>query len=117
MAYYNGKDMYYFTNKCSKVYKYFICKNSISTKNNIQTGCLEYIFTLKTANCKAKDVEIQEVITKIEPAHILILNTINSTVESNCTTNISIKGSALITFNNCEVYINRFPYDKDLLQF
>jgi len=62
-------------------------------------------------------VGIQEVITEIEPAHILILNTINSTVESNCTTNISIKGSALITFENCEVYINRIPYDKELLQF
>jgi len=62
-------------------------------------------------------VGIQEVITEIEPAHILILNTINSTIESNCTTNISIKGSALITFKNCEAYINRIPYDKELLQF
>jgi len=62
-------------------------------------------------------VGIQEIITEIEPAHILILNTINSTVESNCTNNISIKGSALITFENCEVYINRIPYDKELLQF
>jgi len=110
MAYHNAKDVYYFMKRWNKVCNYFICENFISAQDNLKTEYLDNILTMNAAKCKVKVIGNQEIITEIEPAHILILNTINSTIESNCTTKISIKGSALVTFKNCEVYIKQIPY-------
>jgi len=114
MAYHDAKDVHYFMNKCNRVDKHYICENLLSIRDNPETECLNSIFTLNAANCKVKDVGNKEIITEIEPGHILILNTVNSTIASNCTTKFSIKGSALVTFKNCEVSINQIPYDKEL---
>lgn len=65
----------------------------MAIRGNIKTECLNNIHKMETANFKTKDIGNQEIIKEVEPAHILILNTQNTTVESNCT-KISIRRSA-----------------------
>lgn len=117
MAYLNAKEVYYFSDVCNKIHKYYICENSMSIKDDVKAECLSGILTLETARCKTKDIGSQEIITEVEPAHILILNTQNTVIESNCTTTIAIKGSALVTFENCKVWINQIPYDKEISSY
>lgn len=97
------------SSKCPKVHQSYICEDNITPAINQQ--CLKGILNEETTTCDIKDIGSEEIIKEIEQLHIIVFNTINTTITSTCGRPKRINGSAIITFKNCSININRLKYD------
>ena len=92
--------------KCSEEINEFICNySSLKLPNN----CTHNLIQIKKANCIFAKVFTKGIIKRISES-LILLNSVNVTLKSNCSDTQILNGSFLIQFEKCEIQLDNDRY-------
>ena len=109
----NKSHVYETRSPCSQDLDYFLCDPDML---KITNQCVNNLTQMQHANCSYEKVYTTGIVKRINDATIL-LNNVNTTLQSNCSNNTHIlEGSFLIQFSECILHLEDNHYSNAIIE-
>ncbi|XP_059216855.1 uncharacterized protein LOC131994245 [Stomoxys calcitrans] len=111
---FNENSTHHHKTLCPSIEGTYYCGIPIRQEETKYSLCIGNLINNKEANCPISDVGKRESITQVEQNLILFIHSPETLINSTCSIKtLTVKDTALVRFQNCDVSINGITYHDD----
>lgn len=109
----NHKNIQYFDDKCPQIEGIFYCQESKNQEHIFNATCIPNLMNNKPAECRIEEQSGNSEVIQLDNNYIVLINIPEIAIKSTCEpSELQIKGTLIIHFQNCQIEINQMIYES-----